>query len=115
MIGGDRGGDILQHHRFAGARRATINARWPMPIGEIRSITRGVLSFCGPSRRTGNFPFPSSAGDRDRARQVVEIDAMTHSVRWFEIDLLDFRQREITFAILRRADLAFDGVAVRRP
>ncbi len=27
---------------------ATINARWPLPIGAIRSITRGVRSLFGP-------------------------------------------------------------------
>ena len=27
---------------------ATISARWPLPIGAIRSITRGVKSLLGP-------------------------------------------------------------------
>ena len=27
---------------------ATISARWPLPIGAIRSITRGVKSLPGP-------------------------------------------------------------------
>ena len=33
---------------------ATINPRWPLPMGEIKSITRGVLSFLFGSNGNSN-------------------------------------------------------------
>ena len=33
---------ILEHNSFAGSGGAMTKARWPFPIGDIRSITRQV-------------------------------------------------------------------------
>ena len=62
-----------------------------MPIGEIRSITRGVLSLTGPFRdRLEILHFHLQAAIGIQRRQVVEIDAMAHRVGRLEIDLSTF-------------------------
>ena len=51
VIGGDRMGDVLQHHRLAGSRRRHDQARaGPCPSGAMRSITRvGQVLLVGSS------------------------------------------------------------------
>ena len=46
-----------------------------------------------------------------KRRQIVEIDAVAKLVGLVEIDLVDLEQREISLAILGRADLALDRIA----
>ena len=80
-----------------------ISARWPFPIGAIRSMMRVVrppafvsrLSFsCGIERR-----------------QVVEQDLVPRRLGRLEVDRLDPQQREVALALLGRPDLAADRVA----
>jgi hypothetical protein len=72
-----------------------------MPIGATRSITRGVLSFCGPFQPTVGI----------ERRQIVEIDSVPDRLGRLEIHVLQLEQSKIPLAILRRTDLAFHGVA----
>ncbi len=88
----------------------TISARWPLPSGVIRSMTRVVRSF---ARRIVELEVELLVGIK--RRQIVEIDAMAQLVGFVEIDLVDLEQREIALAVLGRADLAFDGVAGAQP
>ena len=48
---------------------------------------------------------------RIQRRQVVEQDLVARLVGRLEVDRLDLDQREIFLALMRRADLAADGVA----
>ncbi len=48
---------------------------------------------------------------RIQRRQVVEIDAVADGFGIVEVHRGELGQREIAFAILGRADLAFDGIA----
>jgi hypothetical protein len=85
---------------------ATISARWPLPSGATRSMTRVVRSFL-----VGSFEFELEPLRRIERRQVVEVDAMPDLLRLVEIDRVDLEQREIALAVLGRADLALDRVA----
>ena len=84
----------------------TISARWPLPSGVIRSMTRVVRSFLVGSSSSS---FSRSLGIE--RRQIVEIDAVADLVRLVEIDRVDLEQGEIALAVLGRADLALDRVA----
>jgi hypothetical protein len=45
VVVGDRLGDVLQSTVLPVRGGATIKARWPLPCGEMMSITRALLSF----------------------------------------------------------------------
>ena len=83
---------------------ATISARWPLPIGVIRSMTRLVMSLIAETSITNRSL-------RIERRQIVEVDAVADLHRIGEVDAGDPQQREVALAVLRRADLALDGIA----
>ena len=89
---------------------ATISARWPLPIGrdDVDNPCRKVLS----GRVFELEPEPLIGKQR---RQIVEIDLVLGLFRVLEIQRVDLEQREIAFAFLRAADVAFDGVAGAKP
>ncbi len=81
---------------------ATISARWPLPIGVIRSMTRVDMS-------PGDLELEPL--HRVERRQVVEEDLVAGDFGVLEVDRLDLDQGEVALALLGRADLAGDRVA----
>jgi hypothetical protein len=110
VVGGDGVGDVLQHHRLAGARRR--DDQRALAFAERRD------QVDDPSRQilaARILEFELELLFRIERGQVVEIDALAHPLRIVEIDAGDLEQREITLAVARRADLALDGVAGAQP
>ena len=85
---------------------ATIRARWPLPIGETMSMTRGGQVLAG---RILDFELQPLV--RIERRQIVEVDLVAGLFRVLEIDRVAFQQREIALALLRAANDALDRVA----
>ena len=85
---------------------ATIRARWPLPSGATRSMTRAEISL---SRRIFDLHLQPLVGIE--RRQIVEMDLVADLLRIVEIDRVDLEQREIALAFLRAADRPFDRVA----
>ena len=103
MIDGDGIGDGLQHHRLTGARRSDDQAALALADGaeKIEDATGHVL--------LGRFHLQAAL--RIERRQVVEEDFVAGDFGIFEVDGFDFDQREVALAVLRRTNLAGDGVA----
>ena len=106
MIGRDRVRDVLHQHGLAGARRRhdqralSFADRGDDVDNPCRQVfSRGVLEF-EPETLIGK-----------QRRQIVEIDLVLGLFRVLEIQRIDFQQREIAFAFLRTANVAFDRVA----
>ena len=83
-----------------------MSARWPLPMGETMSMTRGEKSFL---RRIGDLELEALVGIE--RRQVVEMDLVPDLLRILEIDGVDLEQGEIALALLGAADRAVDRVA----
>ncbi len=105
MVLGDGMGDILQHHRLAGARRR--HDQGALALAERRD----QVDDAGGQVLARLFDLEAQALIGIKRGQIVEIDAVTDIVRRLEIDGVDLQQREIALAILGRADLAFHRVA----
>ncbi len=82
---------------------ATINPRWPLPSGVIRSMTR--------ADRFSAFGLERDALERIERREVLEEQLVAGLVGGLEVDRFDLDQREVALAFLRRPDLTGDGVA----
>ena len=106
MIGRDRVRDVLHQHGLAGARRRHDQRALALADrgDDVDNPCRKVLSG-------GVFELEPEALIRKQRRQIVEIDLVLRLFRIFEIQRVDLEQREIAFAFLRAADVAFDGVA----
>ena len=106
MIGGDGVRDVLHQHRLAGARRRHDQRALAFAdrSDDVDHPCRKVFS-----RRV--LELEAEALVRKQRRQIVEIDLVLGLFRIFEIEGVDLEQREIAFAFLRAADVAFDGVA----
>ena len=103
MIGGDGVGDALQQHRLTGARRRHDQAALAFADGRQQiHHAAGVIVADG-------FQLQPLVGIQ--RRQVVEEDLVARFLGRFEVDGIDFDQREVALAFLGRADLAADGVA----
>jgi hypothetical protein len=103
MIGGDRIGDALQQHRFAGAGRGDDQAALAFADGRDRSITRPEKL----SRTVSSFRRAVGI----QRRQVVEEDLVARFLGRLEVDRVHLDQREVALAFLGRANLAGDRVA----
>ena len=55
IVASDRVGDVLHDRGLAGLRRRDDQARWPLPIGMIRSMTRVVSRSVVVSSRSRWF------------------------------------------------------------
>ncbi len=82
---------------------ATISPRWPRADGreQIHDAAADVLAD----------GLHLDALLRIERREVVEEDLVARLLGRLEVDGLDLDQREILFALVRRADVAADGVA----
>ena len=103
VVGRDGVGDGLQHHRLAGPRGSDDHAALPLAdrTEQIHDAGREVLGIVLE-------PEPLHRVER---REVVEKDLLARLVRRLEVDRLDLEEREVPLRVLRRADLAGDGVA----
>ncbi len=105
MVGRDRLGDVLQHHRLTDARRRhdQTTLAFAERGHDIDDTARAVL------QRWVVDLHPQTLIRIER-RQVVEVDLVTDVFRVFEIDRLNLEQGEIPFAFARAADRTFDRI-----
>ena len=109
-IVGNRLGDILQQYGLAGPRRSDDQRALALAKrGDDVDHPRALVLDGRIERVELELLVRIERGE------IVEIDPVSDRVGLIEVDLRDLGQREITFAILGRPDLAFDGIAVRRP
>ena len=108
MVGGDRVGDVLQHHRLAGARRG--DDQRPLSLADRRDQIDDPRGDVLDLRDFHHEPLL-----RIERREVVEVDAVPDFHRIGEVDAGDAQQRKVTLAVLRRADLALHSVAGPQP
>ncbi len=111
MVGRDGARDVLQHDGLAGPGRrhdqsalshADRRDQVDHPWGEILAVRfRDRLEV---------FHFHLQATLREERRQIVEVDPRPDRLGGLEIDRADLEQREISFAVTRRADLPLDRV-----
>ena len=98
-----RVGDVLQQHRLAGARRSDDQSA--LALADRRQQIHHAAGVVFARR----FELQPLVGIE--RRQVVEEDLVARFLRRLEVDRVDFDQREVPLAFLRRPDLAGDGVA----
>ena len=106
MIGGDGVGDVLHHDGLAGLGWGNHQAALAFADGRDHvDDPRGDVLFAA------DLAFQSHVLVGMQRRQVFEENLVLRVFRRLAVDLVDLDQGEIAFAILRRADLAFNGVA----
>ena len=105
VVGGHRVGDVLQHHRLAGARRGDDQRPLALADGgdEVDDPCRGVMDL-----RSHHFHHQPVV--RIERRQVVEVDAVADMAGFLEIDVRHLEQGEIPLPVLGRADFPFHRV-----
>jgi len=103
VLRGDRVRDFLQDHRLASLRWRRDQAALALPDGCDQVDDAG--SQVAALRLELELLF------RIQGCQVVEEDLVLRLVGRLEVDRLDLEEREVALAFLRRADLAFDGIA----
>ena len=99
-------GDVLQHHRLAGARRGDDQPALALAQRRDQVDDPGRQILLG---RILDLDLEALLGIE--RRQIVEIDAVADLVRLVEIDRVDLEQGEIALALLGRADLPLDRIA----
>ena len=114
VVGGDRLGDVLEHHRLAGARRrddqrALAHADRRDQVDDAVGVVLRRRFAAG--RRLAVRILHREPAVRVERRQIVEVDALAQRLGRLEVDGVDLEQREVALAVLGRADLALDGVA----
>jgi len=102
----DRMRDVLKHDRLTGLRRRHEQAPLALADGgdHIDDAARDVFL-------AAHFALEQKRLVRVERREVLEHDLMFRGLGRLAIDLVDLDQREIAFAVLRRAHFAFDRVA----
>ena len=105
MVIGDSLCNILQKNRFTGARRCDNQRTLAFALrrDNVDDPRRFVFDR-GVKRVERQFLIGI------KRRQIVKIDAMTHSVRIVKIDFHQFGQGKIAFAIFGCPDFAFDSI-----
>src|SRR5690606_38070491 len=105
VVVGDRLGDVLEEHGLTRARRRHDQRALALPLraDQVDYPRRLVLH-----RRIGGVEIQPLI--RVERSQVVEIGAVADRIGVVIVDARELGQREIAFAVLRRADLAFDRV-----
>ena len=93
----------MQQHRLTGARRRDDQAA--LAFADRRQHVHHAARIVVPDR------FQLQTLVRIQRREVVEEDLVARFLGRFEVDRVNFDQREIAFAFFGRADLAGDGVA----
>ena len=87
----------------------TMMPRWPLPIGEIRSMMRAVM-FAGSDRI---LELELLVGEQ--RRQVLEARALLGGLRITAVDRVDLEQRRVLLVALRGTHLAVISSPLRSP
>jgi len=105
MVVGDRLGHVLQQHGLTRARRRDDQCAlaFALRADQVDHASRLVLD-----RRVERVEPQALVGIK--RGQVVEVDAVTNSVRIVEIDLDQAVDRKIALAIFRCANFAFNRI-----
>jgi hypothetical protein len=106
IVGGDGVGDVLHHHRLAALRAGHQQAA--LALADRRDH---VDDARGDVLLGADFALQLEHLGRMQRRQVLEEDLVLRVLRRLVVDLVHLDQREVALAVLRRADLALDGVA----
>ena len=106
VVESDGVSDVLQHHRLARPGRRYDEGALALPdrANEVDDAGGQIFQF-----RIVLFHLQEFVGVQ--RRQVVEVDAVADIAGIGEIDLIDFQQGEVAFAVLGRPDFAFHRVA----
>ena len=94
VVGGDRMGDVLQHHRLAGARRRHDDR--PLSLAERRDQVDDPSCHILASRIV-EFQLQLLFGVE--RRQIVEVDPLAQAVGLVEIDPAHLEERKIPLSI----------------
>ena len=106
MVFGDGVGDVLQHHGLAGLRRGDQEATL---AGANRC--NHVDNAAGGVFFAAHLALELEVTRRVQRCQVFKQNLVLRGFRRLVVDAIHFHQREIAFAILGGANLAFDRVA----
>src|ERR1700742_2929269 len=106
MVGGDRGGDVLQQHGLAGFRRRDDQSTLALADGRYQ-IDGARGQVLGGSVAALEL----EALGRMERRQVLEQHLAARALGAVEIDLSDLQERKVTLTVLRRTDQAGDRIA----
>jgi len=105
MVFFDRGSNILQQNRLAGARRR--NDQGALALADRRN---NIDHAAGPVFLGGVAAFHLHPLFRIKRGQVVEVDLLVGLFGLFEIDLRHVGQREVALIVLRGGDRALDRI-----
>src|SRR5205807_1737624 len=103
VIGGDGVGQVLQQHGFAGARRSDDEAALSFANGREQVHDTGAYILANG--------FQLHPLLRIKWSEVVEQNLVARLFGGLKVDRLNFDQRKIFFAFMRRTHLAADGVS----
>jgi len=106
MIGGNRMGNMLQHHRFAGLRRRNDQTTRTFADGR-----NDVDDAAGHVFFRLDFTFQLEGLVRKQWRQVFKQNFVFQILDRATVRLVELGQRKVAFTVFRGANLAFDGVA----
>ena len=100
-------GDALQHHCLTRTRRRNNQATLALAHGRDQiDYPRGIIFVIRVK-----WQFKRQLVFWIERRQIIKIDAMTYSTRFFKIDCLDFEKGKISLAILGRSDFTFNSIS----
>ncbi len=103
MIRSDGVGQVLQQHGLAGTRRGDDQAALAFAHGRQQIHDSGAGIFARD--------FELQPLLRIKRSQVVEENLVARFFGRFEVNGFDLHQREVFFALMRRTNLAADGIA----
>ena len=106
VVGDDRVGDVLHQDRFAGLRRSDDQGALALADrgDHVDDAAREVLV-------AAHVTLEHEMLVREEWRQVLEQHAVLDALGRQAVDGVDAHECEVAFAVLGRADLAFDRVA----
>ena len=106
VVGDDRVGDVLHQDRFAGLRRSDDQGALALADrgDHVDDAAREVLV-------AAHVTLEHEMLVREERRQVLEQHAVLDALGRQAVDGVDAHECEVAFAVLGRADLAFDRVA----
>ena len=106
IIAGNALGDVLQHQCLARLRRRHDQSALALADGRDQvDDARGDVLGAAVAALQGQSFLGVQRG------QVFEQDLVLDRFRRVEVDLVDLEQGKVAFVVLRRADLAADGIA----
>jgi hypothetical protein len=102
--------DVLQHHGLAGLRRRDDETA--LALADRRAqVDRAGRDVLG--RAVADLELEALVGEE--RREILEENLGLGRFGPVEVDVVDLEQGELALAVLRRTDLAGDGVAGAKP